>query len=151
MIDICMALDQSVSPQTGVRTIQNTGVFLQAVFQSPRSYFLFWNTAPPPKLNLAPTQYRQLQVYLKDFKNIYLQPYDFFPLLHEVFPLTNFQLRKKYFKNQLSLTQLNSIFMAYRQNIKTESIRKLSNFSFQWTKPCTRIITRNIFHTFRGL
>ena len=89
--------------------------------------------------------------YLKDFKNIYLQPYDFFPLLHEVFPLTNFQLRKKYFKNQLSLTQLNSIFMAYRQNMKTESIRKLSNFNFQWTKPCTRIITRNIFHTFRGL
>ena len=41
MIDICMALDQSVSPHTGVRTIQNTGVFLQAVFQPPRSYSLF--------------------------------------------------------------------------------------------------------------
>ena len=41
MIDICMALDQSVSPHTGVWTIQNTGVFLQAVFQPPRSYSLF--------------------------------------------------------------------------------------------------------------
>ena len=28
MIDICTALDQSVSPHTGVRAIQNTGVFL---------------------------------------------------------------------------------------------------------------------------
>ena len=42
MIDICMALDQSVSPHTGVRTIQNTGVFWQAVFQPPRPYSLFW-------------------------------------------------------------------------------------------------------------
>ena len=33
-----MALDQSVSPHTGVRTIQNTGVFWQAVFQPPRPY-----------------------------------------------------------------------------------------------------------------
>ena len=41
MIDICMALDQSVSPHTGVRTIQNTGVFCQAVFQPPRPYSLF--------------------------------------------------------------------------------------------------------------
>ena len=41
MIDICMALDQSVSPHTGVRTIQNTGVFWQAVFQPPRPYSLF--------------------------------------------------------------------------------------------------------------
>ena len=41
MIDICMALDQSVSPHTGVRTIQNTGVFWQAVFQLPRPYSLF--------------------------------------------------------------------------------------------------------------
>ena len=40
MIDICMALDQSVSPHTGVRTIQNTGVFWQAVFQPPRPYSL---------------------------------------------------------------------------------------------------------------
>ena len=40
MIDICVALDQSVSPHTGVRTIQNTGVFWQAVFQTPR-YSLF--------------------------------------------------------------------------------------------------------------
>ena len=41
MIDICMALDQSVSPHTGVRTIQNTGVFWQAVFQPPRPYSFF--------------------------------------------------------------------------------------------------------------
>ena len=41
MIDVCMALDQSVSPHTGVRTIQNTGVFWQAVFQPPRPYSLF--------------------------------------------------------------------------------------------------------------
>ena len=41
MIDICMALDQSVSPHTGVRTIQNTVVFWQAVFQPPRPYSLF--------------------------------------------------------------------------------------------------------------
>ena len=41
MIDICMALDQSVSLHTGVRTIQTTGVFWQAVFQPPRPYSLF--------------------------------------------------------------------------------------------------------------
>ena len=41
MIDICLALDQSVSPHTGVWTIQNTGVFCQAVFQPPRPYSLF--------------------------------------------------------------------------------------------------------------
>ena len=41
MIDICMALDQSVFPHTGVRTIQNTGVFWRAVFQPPRPYSLF--------------------------------------------------------------------------------------------------------------
>ena len=41
MIDIGMALDQSVSPHTDVRTIQNTGVFLQAVFQPPRPCSLF--------------------------------------------------------------------------------------------------------------
>ena len=50
MIDICMALDQSVSPHTGVRTIQNTGVFWQVVFQPLRPTPFFWNTAPPPKL-----------------------------------------------------------------------------------------------------
>ena len=49
MIDLCMALDQSVSPHTDVRTIQNTGVFWQAVFQLSRPYSLFGNTAPPPK------------------------------------------------------------------------------------------------------
>ena len=41
MIDICMALDQSVSAHTGVRTIQNTGLFWQAVFQPLRPYSLF--------------------------------------------------------------------------------------------------------------
>ena len=41
MIVICMTLDQSVSPHTGVWTIQNTGVFWQAVFQPPRPYSLF--------------------------------------------------------------------------------------------------------------
>ena len=41
MIDICMALDQSVSLHTGVRTIQNTGVFWQAVLQPSRPYSLF--------------------------------------------------------------------------------------------------------------
>ena len=41
MIDICMALDQSVSPHTSVRTIQNTGVFWQAIFQTPRPCSLF--------------------------------------------------------------------------------------------------------------
>ena len=41
MIDICMALDQSVSPHTGVRTIQNTGVFWQAVFEPSRPNSLF--------------------------------------------------------------------------------------------------------------
>ena len=41
MIDICMALDQSVFPRTGVRIIQNTAVFWQAVFQPPRPYSLF--------------------------------------------------------------------------------------------------------------
>ena len=41
MIDICMALDQSVSPHTGVWTIQNTGGFWQAVFQPPRLCSLF--------------------------------------------------------------------------------------------------------------
>ena len=41
MIDICMALDQSISPHTAVRAIQNTGVFWQAIFQPPRPYSLF--------------------------------------------------------------------------------------------------------------
>ena len=41
MTDICMALDQAVLPHTGVRTIQNTGAFWQAVFQLPRPYPLF--------------------------------------------------------------------------------------------------------------
>ena len=58
MIDICMALDQSVSPHTGVRTIQNTGVFLQAVFHPPRPYSLFFGTRlRHQNFNLAPTQY----------------------------------------------------------------------------------------------
>ena len=50
MIEICIALDQSVSPHTGVRAIQNTGVFWQAVFQTPRPHSFFWIAAPPPKL-----------------------------------------------------------------------------------------------------
>ena len=54
-----MALDQSVSPHTGVRTIQNTGVFWQAVFQPPRPYSLFLEHGS------APTQYRQLRRLLK--------------------------------------------------------------------------------------
>ena len=41
MIDTCMALDESVSPHTGVRSIQNTGVFWQEVFQPPRPHSLF--------------------------------------------------------------------------------------------------------------
>ena len=41
MIDVCIALNQSVSPHTGVRAIQNTGVFWQAVFQPPRPYSRF--------------------------------------------------------------------------------------------------------------
>ena len=53
MIDICIALDQSVSPHTGVRTIQNTGVFRQAVFQPPRPYSL---SLRRQNFNLAPTQ-----------------------------------------------------------------------------------------------
>ena len=61
MIDVCMALDQSVSQHTGMRTIQNTGFFWQALFQPPRPYSLFWNTAPRQNFNLAPTQYRQLR------------------------------------------------------------------------------------------
>ena len=40
MVDICIALDQSVSPHTGVRAIQNIGVFLHTVFQPPRPYSL---------------------------------------------------------------------------------------------------------------
>ena len=60
MIDICMALDQSVSPHTGVRTIQNTGVFWQAVFLPPRLPF-FGTQLRRQNFNLAPKQYRQLR------------------------------------------------------------------------------------------
>ena len=60
MVDICMA--QSVSPHTGMRTIQNTVVFWQAVFQPPRPYSLFFGTRlRRQNFNLAPTQYRQLR------------------------------------------------------------------------------------------
>ena len=31
------------------------------------------------------------------------------------------------------------------QKIKTESTRKLSNFNFQWIKPCTRIISITLY------
>ena len=51
MIDICMALDQSVSH--GVRTIQNTGVFWQAVFQPPRLYSLFLEHSSAAKTSIS--------------------------------------------------------------------------------------------------
>ena len=60
MIDICIALDQSISPHTGVRTIQNPGVFWQAVFQPPRPYLLLpfsWNTALHPHKTASYTGY----------------------------------------------------------------------------------------------
>ena len=53
MIDIGIALDQSVSPHTGVRAIQNTWVFWQAVFQTPRPHSFFGIAAPPPNFNLT--------------------------------------------------------------------------------------------------
>ena len=53
MIDICMALDQSVSPHSGVRTIQNTGVFRQAVFQPPRPYSLFLEHGSAAKTSMS--------------------------------------------------------------------------------------------------
>ena len=59
MIDICIALDQSVSPHTGVRAIQNTGVFLQAVFQTPRPHPLFLDRGSAAETLI--TQYRQLR------------------------------------------------------------------------------------------
>ena len=55
MIDICIALDQSVSPHTGVRAIQNTGVFLQAVFQTPRPHSFFLDRGSAAKTLI--TQY----------------------------------------------------------------------------------------------
>ena len=61
MIYICMALDQSVSLHTVVRTIQNTGVFWQAVFQPPRPFSLFLERLRRQNVNLAPKQYRQLR------------------------------------------------------------------------------------------
>ena len=63
MIDICMALDQSVSPHTGVGTIQNTGVFWQAGGISTASSLLpfFGTRLRRQNFNLAPTQYRQLR------------------------------------------------------------------------------------------
>ena len=59
MIDICIALDQSVSPHTGVRTIQNTGVFWEAVFQTPRAHSLFLDRSSAAKTLII--QYRQLR------------------------------------------------------------------------------------------
>ena len=61
MIDVCMALDQSVSSHTGVRTIQNTGVFSQAVFQPPRPNSLSLEHGSAAKTLIAPTRYRQLR------------------------------------------------------------------------------------------
>ena len=48
-----MALDQSVSPHTGVRTIQNTRVFWQAVFQPPRPYSLFLEHSSAAKTSIS--------------------------------------------------------------------------------------------------
>ena len=59
MIDICIALDQSVSPHTDVRAIQNTGVFWQAVFQTPRPHSFFLDRGSAAKTLI--TQYRQLR------------------------------------------------------------------------------------------
>ena len=56
MIDICIALDQSVSPHTGVRTIQNTALSLLPFFGT---------RLRRQKVNLAPTQYRQLRRLLE--------------------------------------------------------------------------------------
>ena len=67
MIDICMALDQSVSPHTGVRTIQNTGFSGRWYFNRLIPTPFFWNTALPPNFNLAPTQYRQLRRLVLSF------------------------------------------------------------------------------------
>ena len=53
MIDICMALDQSVSPHTGVRTVQNTGVFWQALFQPSRPYSLFLEHGSAAKTSIS--------------------------------------------------------------------------------------------------
>ena len=60
MIDICIALDQFVSPHTGVRTIQNTASSLLPFFGTR---FRRQN------VNLAPTQYRQLRRLLEDIYN----------------------------------------------------------------------------------
>ena len=59
MIDICIALDQSVSPHTGVRAIQNTGLFWQAVFQTPRPHSFFFGSRLRRQTLI--TQYRQLR------------------------------------------------------------------------------------------
>ena len=53
MIDIRMALDQSVSPHTGVPTIQNTGVFWQAVFQPPCPYSLYLEHGSVDKTSIS--------------------------------------------------------------------------------------------------
>ena len=55
MIDICMALDQSVSPHTGVQTIQNTVVFWQAVLQPRCPYSLFLEHGSPTKTSISHT------------------------------------------------------------------------------------------------
>ena len=60
MIDIYIALDQSVSPHTGVRAIQNTGVFWQAVFQTAASSPLPFSDRGSAAKTLI-TQYRQLR------------------------------------------------------------------------------------------
>ena len=44
MIDTCIALDQSVPPHTGVRAIQNTGVFLAGGISNASSPLLFFGS-----------------------------------------------------------------------------------------------------------
>ena len=69
MIDICMVLDQSVSPHTDVRTIQNTGIFWQAVFLAasplvtapPSNFTRLYYNGSAGKSHSTTTQYRQLR------------------------------------------------------------------------------------------
>ena len=59
MIDICIALDQSVSAHTGVRAIQNTGVLLAGGISTASSLLPFFGTLLRLlNYNLAPTQDR---------------------------------------------------------------------------------------------
>ena len=67
MIDICIALDQSVSPHTGVRTIQNTGVFWEAVFQTPRPTPFFGSRLRRQNFNhTIPPAAQAIRLYVDD-------------------------------------------------------------------------------------